>query len=112
MATRYLTVAPSITPSTQPTSTTSLLRLRGGNRTPQVETVTENDPDDTPTNNNSNNNNTPAGRPTTKPASVEAVYDLIADVDAPDLAIITPSCVPLHRKNEHLERSMQISSYM
>lgn len=94
-----MTTILSITSSTLPTLATSPLRLQDGNIKPQVETVTEDDPDDTPNTEKSTNNNAFTESTTPQSTSVEAVYDPI--VDAPDPAIITLLYVQLHTQNEH-----------
>ena len=82
------------------------------NRTPQVKTVTEDNPDDTTTNADSTNNNTSIERTTTQPTLVEEVYDPM--VDPCDPAIITPSYsyIPLNKKMGNGEIYVNQQLYM
>ena len=88
LATRYL-IAP--------------LRLRGGNRTPLVETVTEEDTKKAPTEQEQPHTSTkrapiPITASTILPPQ-KPEYDPMADEPPP--ATITPPYVPFHKKNEH-----------
>mmetsp|Transcript_38456 Transcript_38456/g.38819 ORF Transcript_38456/g.38819 Transcript_38456/m.38819 type:complete len:127 (-) Transcript_38456:179-559(-) len=80
------------------------LRLREGNVTPVVETVTEEENEEEIDNHKVPQTSTirpiiPPPSPSSSSSSQKAEYDPMADKSPP--AIITPSYVPLHKKNEH-----------
>lgn len=99
LATWYPTDTPGTTSVTIPTLQTSPLWLQGGNGSLQVEIVTVEDPNDV-SNTEENLHNNVAKRSTpTPPLTQKPEYDPIADESPP--AVITPSYVPIHKKNEH-----------